>query len=202
MEIERFLETLDATTPQPQVTESEPVVAAEPKKSKNAQEKEHLRKLRQRLREHAIASFLEGRTYEGILIALGAGSLSPYYLEQAISHFAQSREEGLSFLGIALVGMPYAMRGSWPGGRGWLFIDPILKGAAVNQKAELVLHASKIALGAPLFLAATLAQAYERYGASEETEKVARVINEKAIPIVNRMNLERILGPRPVEKRH
>lgn len=202
MEIERFLETLDATTPQPQVTESEPVMPAEPKKSKNAQEKEKLRKQRRRLRELALQAFLEGRVYDGVLIALGAGSLSPYFLEQAQGHFAQSREEGLAFLGLALAGFPYQMRGSWPGGRGWLFVDPILKGAAVNQRAELVLHASKIALAAPLFLASVLAQAYEQYGASQETEQIARIINEKAIPIVNRLNLDRILGPRPVEKRN
>lgn len=199
--IQQFLETLGAEEPPaaPGEDEGKSLEKLSEKISKKEQEKRQVQALRTRLRLKAIEALLDGKLMEGVLIALGAGVMDLPRLSRMDTYLGQSLGEGAAYAGMALLSLPpqVKLKGSWPGGRGWLFIDPVLEAAAEAGQAEMVLHASKIALQAPLFLASLLPVAVSTWGVGEEALKLARVINEKAVPLVKGMRLGRILEPPP-----
>lgn len=187
-------------TPEAAEGETEELEELPEKKSKKEKEQERLRELRTKARLWAAKLFLEDETYAGTVVALAAGALPPHYLERVLSRLGQNVQDGVGMAGLYLLGRPKGavMKGSWPGGGGWLFINRIMEMAALSDQAELVLHLARINVGSPLFLAATAAAVVDKWGFTEETAKVLRNIAEKATPLVRAMGgLPNILGPLP-----
>lgn len=166
--------------------------------SKRKQEEERLRQLRTRARLEAAQLLTEGRTYAGTLLALAAAVLPPHRLEAALSRLQQDQTDGLALAASHLLGAA-ALKGSWPGGYGWRFLEPHLERAAASGQAELVLHLAHLSTTTPLFLAATLAAAAENWGLDERLLKLAKTLEEKAVPLARSNSLRALLGPLPGE---
>jgi len=171
-----------------------------PEESKSRQDRERLERLRRQARLKAAQLFLEGNTYAGIVVALAGGTFGPLYLERVLSRLGQDLADGVGMAAFYIMSRPKdkPLKGSWPGGRGWPFMDRFLEGAAMAQEAELVLHLSRVALGAPLFLAAMVAAAIDEWGFGPETTRLAKIVAEKAIPLLRSVGgMEAILGRLP-----
>jgi len=175
-------------------------VEEKPEGGRNRQDREHLERLRKQARLKAAQLFLEGNTYAGIIVALAGGTFSPLFLERMLSRLGQDLTDGVGMAAFYVMSRPKdkPLKGSWPGGRGWPFMDRFLEGAAAAQEAELVLHLSRVALGAPLFLASMVAAAIDEWGFGPETTRLAKIVAEKAIPLLRSVGgMEAILGRLP-----
>jgi len=199
--LNRLLDHLSEEAPvQPEALLQGGSGAGEKHVEKSRQEKEHLGRLRKQARLKAAQLFLEGNTYAGIIVALAGGTFSPLLLERTLSRLGQDLTDGVGMAAFYVMSRPKdkPLKGSWPGGRGWPFMDRFLEGAAAAQEAELVLYLSRVALGAPLFLAAMVAAAIEEWGFSPETTRLAKIVAEKAIPLLRSVGgMEAILGRFP-----
>lgn len=169
----------------------------EEKPSKEEREKEALRQLRTKIRLKAAELLAEGKVHQGVVVALGAAVLGPKRLQGLLSRLEADVGEAAAWCGLLLAGHGKPLKGSWPGGHGWHFLQAHLKGAAAQGKAEMAIQLARISLSAPLFLAATAAAAVDSWGMSGLTEKCLKAIDEKATPLVARLGLEGILGPAP-----
>ncbi len=153
--------------------------------SKKEMQRRQLQVLRSRIRLKAAETVVEGEVEAGILLALAAGVLGLPQLSRVETALSRGREAALAQAALSLLSLPRHLerKGSWPGGRGWTFMDPPLEKAVAAGQARLVLEVSKAALGAPLFLASLVPVAFEAWGAEDpRTERLLVLLNEKAVP--------------------
>ncbi|MEN2982457.1 MAG: hypothetical protein ABDH20_07955 [Thermus sp.] len=170
------------------------------KPSKKEVERETLRQLRTKIRLKAAELLAEGKVHQGVVVALGAAVLGPKRLESLLSRLEGDTGEAAAWCGLQLARQRKPLKGSWPGGHGWHFLQAHLKGAAAQGQTELTVYLARISLSAPLFLAATAAAAVDSWGMSGLTEKCLKTIDEKAAPLAAKLGLEEILGPKPRER--
>lgn len=150
------------------------------------------------VRIHAARHLAEGETEKGLLLALAAVLLP----EEPLLDLLRSLEEGRPdwpALAFHLLAHPprEPLKGSWPGSGGWLFLDQPIRMAALHQRPGLVSDLSRIALSAPLFLAATVAAAAAAWGPGEELERLTRQVLDQANRLAHRLGFPRYLGPMP-----
>lgn len=164
--------------------------------------KERVQALRLRLRLGAAELLLEENLEGSVLLGLAA--TLPFLrvqeeIAQALDRGDPTRAVGLA--GLVLLGRKMEpLKGTWPGSRGWFFLDPFMEETARNGEREHLLNLSRIALSAPLFLAATVAAALDTWGTVDPRSKLlAQVVAQKATPMVRGMaeRLDWILGPGP-----
>ena len=156
--------------------------------------------LRRRIRLLALEALAEERVEAGLLLALAAGILPLRGLSRLEAALKRGLEAGLAQAALELLSLPtsFKRKGSWPGGKGWPFLEPVLDQAVEAESARLTLEVSKATLGAPLFLAALLPLAVEVWGVADpRTERVAALINGRLVPLLKYLTLERVLDRRP-----
>ena len=150
-------------------------------------------KAKEEIRLKSAELLLKGEEEKGILLALAAVLLDR---ERLLSLAAEGPHwEELVF---SLLAYPprEPLKGSWPGGGGWPFLDPLIRLASLEGNPVLLTKLSRIALGAPLFLAATVATAFSHWSDSQALEGLADKAL-KAAKTVSALRLERYLGPGP-----
>lgn len=165
--------------------------------------KERLHALRTLIRVQAAKCFLDEHLESGVVLALAASAVPSLRVQEAIAQELEHSDHGkaVGIAGLALLNRRMEpMKGTWPGTRGWFFLDDFMKASAERGHKDLLLYLSRIALSAPLFLAASVAAALGEWGIEDpRATRLAKVVADQVVPMVRGMaeRLDWILGPPP-----